>query len=189
MAASTDPELAIDADLRPEGKTGPLVRSFSSFVSYYENWSAGWEAQALLRAKFVAGDEELGKKFMSLIDPIRFNPTGLTEVELREIRRLKARMESERLPRGVDPTLHTKLGPGGLSDVEWLVQIKQLEFGFSIPEIAITETMPALRLETKHELISQSDQLVLQQAWRFVMQVRNAVILVRGKSMDMVPTD
>lgn len=189
MAASTDPELAIDADLRPEGKTGPLVRSFSSFVSYYENWSAGWEVQALLRAKFVAGDEELGKKFIALIDPIRFNPAGLTEVELREIRRLKARMESERLPRGVDPTLHTKLGPGGLSDVEWLVQIKQLEFGFSIPEIAITETMPALRLETKHELISQSDQLVLQQAWRFVMQVRNAVTLVRGKSMDMVPTD
>ena len=98
-------------------------------------------------------------------------------------------MESERLPRGVDPGLHTKLGPGGLSDVEWLVQVKQLEFGSSIPEITITETMPALRLETAHELISQADQLVLTQAWRLVMQVRNAVMLVRGKASDMVPTD
>jgi glutamate-ammonia-ligase adenylyltransferase len=189
MTVSTDPELTIDADLRPEGKSGPLARSFSSFVSYYENWSSGWEAQALLRAKFVAGDTELGEKFIALIDPIRYKPAGLTEIELREIRRLKARMESERLPRGVDPSLHTKLGPGGLSDVEWLVQIKQLEFGFSVPEIAITETMPALRLETEHELISQADQLVLTQAWRLVMQVRNAVMLVRGKALDMVPTD
>ena len=189
MTVSTDPELTIDADLRPEGKSGPLARSFSSFASYYENWSSGWEAQALLRAKFVAGDAELGEKFIALIDPIRYKSAGLTEVELREIRRLKARMESERLPRGVDPSLHTKLGPGGLSDVEWLVQIKQLEFGYSIPEIAITETMPALRLETEHELISQADQLVLTQAWRLVMQVRNAVMLVRGKALDMVPTD
>lgn len=189
MAASTDPELAIDADLRPEGKSGPLVRSLSSFASYYQNWSSGWESQALLRAKFVAGDDELGEDFISLVNPIRFKPEGLTEVQLREIRRLKARMESERLPRGVDPSLHTKLGPGGLSDVEWLVQIKQLEFGSSIPEIAITETMPALRLETAHELISQADQLILTQAWRLVMQVRNAVMLVRGKASDMVPTD
>lgn len=189
MAASTDPELAIDADLRPEGKSGPLVRSLSSFASYYQTWSSDWESQALLRAKFVAGDHELGENFISLINPIRFRPEGLAEVQLREIRRLKARMESERLPRGVDPSLHTKLGPGGLSDVEWLVQIKQLEFGSSIPEIAITETMPALRMETQCELISQADQLVLTQAWRLVMQVRNAVMLVRGKASDMVPTD
>ncbi len=189
MAPSTDPELAIDADLRPEGKSGPLVRSLSSFASYYQTWSSDWESQALLRAKFVAGDHELGENFISLINPIRFKPEGLAELQLREIRRLKARMESERLPRGVDPSLHTKLGPGGLSDVEWLVQIKQLEFGSSIPEIAITETMPALRMETQCELISQADQLVLTQAWRLVMQVRNAVILVRGKASDMVPTD
>lgn len=189
MAASTDPELAIDADLRPEGKSGPLARSFSSFASYYENWSSGWESQALLRAKFVAGDNELGEKFITLIDPIRFNTEGLTQAQLLEIRRLKARMESERLPRGVDRALHTKLGPGGLSDVEWLVQVKQLEFGSSIPEITTTETMPALRLETAHELISKADQLVLTQAWRLVMQVRNAVMLVRGKASDMVPTD
>ena len=189
MTSSTDPELAIDADLRPEGKSGPLVRSLSSFAAYYQNWSSGWEVQALLRAKFIAGDAELGNQFTALIDPIRFKPDGLPELELREIRRLKARMESERLPRGVDPSLHTKLGPGGLSDVEWLVQILQLEHGYQNPEIAITETMSALRGEAKAELVSQADLDVLESAWKLVMRVRNAAMLVRGRATDMVPTD
>lgn len=189
MAPSTDPELAIDADLRPEGKSGPLVRSLESFAAYYQNWSSGWETQALLRAKPVAGDEALGKDFIELIDPIRFKPDGLPETELREIRRLKARMESERLPRGVDPGLHTKLGPGGLSDIEWLVQVKQLQHGFKLPEITSTETMPALRQEVASGLVSQSDFTQLEAAWKLVMRVRNASMLVRGRATDTVPTD
>ena len=189
MAPSTDPELAIDADLRPEGKSGPLVRSLDSYAAYYQNWSSGWETQALLRAKPVAGDEILSKDFIKLIDPIRFKPDGLPESELREIRRLKARMESERLPRGVDPGLHTKLGPGGLSDIEWLVQVKQLEYGFKLPEITNTETMSALRQEVASGLVSQSDFAQLEAAWKLVMRVRNASMLVRGRSTDTVPTD
>jgi glutamate-ammonia-ligase adenylyltransferase len=189
MAPSTDPELAIDADLRPEGKSGPLVRSLESFAAYYQNWSSGWETQALLRAKPGAGDESLGDDFLALIDPIRFKADGLPESELREIRRLKARMESERLPRGVDPGLHTKLGPGGLSDIEWLVQVKQLDYGFKLPEITNTETMPALRQEVASGLVSQSDFVQLEAAWKLVMRVRNASMLVRGRSTDTVPTD
>jgi glutamate-ammonia-ligase adenylyltransferase len=189
MAPSTDPELAIDADLRPEGKSGPLVRSLDSFAAYYQNWSSGWETQALLRAKPVAGDEALSEEFISLIDPIRYKSDGLPEAELREIRRLKARMESERLPRGIDPGLHTKLGPGGLSDIEWLVQIKQLEHGFKLPEITNSETMPALRQEVASGLVSQSDFVQLESAWKLVMRVRNASMLVRGRATDTVPTD
>ena len=189
MAPSTDPELAIDADLRPEGKSGPLARSLNSFQAYYQNWSSGWETQALLRAKPVAGDVALSTEFITLIDPIRYKPDGLPESELREIRRLKARMESERLPRGVDPGLHTKLGPGGLSDIEWLVQVKQLEHGFKNPEIANTETLPALRQEVTSGLVSQSDFAQLEAAWKLVMRVRNATMLVRGRASDTVPTD
>jgi glutamate-ammonia-ligase adenylyltransferase len=189
MAPSTDPELAIDADLRPEGKSGPLARSLNSFAAYYQNWSSGWETQALLRAKPVAGDALLSQEFISLIDPIRFRPEGLPESELREIRRLKARMETERLPRGVDPGLHTKLGPGGLSDIEWLVQVKQLEHGFKHPQITDTETLPALRQEVTGGFVSQSDFAQLEAAWKLVMRVRNASMLVRGRATDTVPTD
>jgi glutamate-ammonia-ligase adenylyltransferase len=189
MAPSTDPELVIDADLRPEGKSGPLVRSLNSFAAYYQNWSSGWETQALLRAKPVAGDTGLSDAFLSLINPIRYKRDGLPESELREIRRLKARMETERLPRGIDPGLHTKLGPGGLSDIEWLVQIRQLEHGFRLPEITSTETMPALRQEVACGLIADSDFSQLEAAWKLVMRVRNAAILVRGRATDTVPTD
>lgn len=189
MAPSTDPELVIDADLRPEGKSGPLVRSLKSFQSYYEKWSSGWETQALLRAKPVAGDTLLSEEFIALIDPIRYRPEGLPDSELREIRRLKARMESERLPRGIDPGLHTKLGPGGLSDIEWLVQVRQLESGFDNPEITIPKTLPALRQEVAAGLVAQSDFPQLESAWKLVMRVRNAAMLVRGKATDTVPTD
>lgn len=189
MAPSTDPELAIDADLRPEGKSGPLVRSLNSYQAYYQNWSSGWETQALLRAKPVAGDAELSQEFISLIDPIRYKPEGLADSELREIRRLKARMESERLPRGLDPGLHTKLGPGGLSDIEWLVQVRQLEHGFENPKITNPETLPALRSELAIGLVTQSDFDQLEATWKFVMRVRNASMLVRGRATDTVPTD
>ena len=189
MAPSTDPELAIDADLRPEGKSGPLVRSLMSFDAYYKNWSSGWETQALLRAKPVAGDALLSEEFIALIDPIRFKSDGLAVSELREIRRLKARMESERLPRGIDPGLHTKLGPGGLSDIEWLVQIKQLQHGYQLPDITVTETLPALREELANELVSQPDFSQLEATWKLVMRVRNASMLVRGRAIDTVPTD
>lgn len=101
---SADPPLLIDADLRPEGRSGPLVRTLKSYEAYYRRWSLGWESHALLRAEFVAGDEELGRRFIELIDPLRYPEGGLGEDAVREIRRLKARMESERLPRGATPS-------------------------------------------------------------------------------------
>nr|MCU0266494.1 bifunctional [glutamine synthetase] adenylyltransferase/[glutamine synthetase]-adenylyl-L-tyrosine phosphorylase [Actinomycetes bacterium] len=118
-----DPQLLVDADLRPEGRQGPLVRTLGSYAAYYERWAHVWESQALLRAEPVAGDPELGRRFVALIDPLRYPVTGLAEADIREIRRIKARVESERLPRGADPTLHTKLGRGGLADVEWTAQL------------------------------------------------------------------
>ena len=126
-APGSDPPLGLDADLRPEGKSGPMVRSLASYATYYERWSETWEAQALLRARPVAGDPGLGERFTALIDPIRWPAEGLDATQVREVRRLKARMEAERLPRGADRKAHFKLGMGGLSDVEWTVQLLQLE--------------------------------------------------------------
>ena len=124
-----EPPLVIDPDLRPEGRQGPLVRTIASYGAYYERWSEVWESQALLRAEPVAGDEELGRRFVELIDPLRYPEGGIDEAAVREIRRIKARIDAERLPRGADPARHTKLGPGGLADVEWTVQLLQLRHG------------------------------------------------------------
>ena len=108
------------------------MRSLASYASYYARWSLVWESQALLRAAPVAGDRELGEQFVKLINPMRFPEEGLSIEDEREIRRIKARVETERLPRGTDPKLHLKLGPGGLADVEWTVQLLQLKHGFAV---------------------------------------------------------
>ncbi len=106
-----EPPLAVDADLRPEGRNGPLVRTLASYAEYYARWSLAWEAQALTRAVPVAGDADLGRRFEALIDPLRWPARGLGEGDVREVRRIKARVEAERLPRGADPHRHLKLGP------------------------------------------------------------------------------
>jgi [glutamine synthetase] adenylyltransferase / [glutamine synthetase]-adenylyl-L-tyrosine phosphorylase len=185
---STDPALLIDADLRPEGKSGPLVRTLTSYEAYYRRWSLVWESQALLRAEPVAGDEDLGRRFIELIDPLRYPARGLAEDAVREIRRLKARMESERLPRGADPKLHTKLGPGGLSDVEWTVQLLQLRHGWTEPGLRTTRTREALAAARSSGLLSDEDAATLDEAWVLATRVRNAVMLVRGRAGDTFPS-
>ena len=108
-----DPALVVDANLRPEGRQGPLVRTLASYLAYYRRWSRPWEAQALLRAEPVAGDTGLGEEFVSMIREFRYPDGGVGDHAVREIRRIKARMEGERMPRGVEPALQVKLGPGG----------------------------------------------------------------------------
>ncbi|MGV9660413.1 bifunctional [glutamine synthetase] adenylyltransferase/[glutamine synthetase]-adenylyl-L-tyrosine phosphorylase [Streptomyces koyangensis] len=186
---SADPPLVIDPDLRPEGKTGPLVRTLASYAAYYRRWSQVWEAQALLRAEPVAGDDELGARFIELVDPLRYPADGLGEDAAREIRRLKARMESERLPRGADPTLHTKLGRGGLSDVEWTVQLLQMRHGAAEPGLRTTSTRPALAAAVTAGLLPAEEAAMLDEAWVLATRVRNAVMLVRGRPGDTFPSD
>ncbi|MER6622329.1 MULTISPECIES: bifunctional [glutamine synthetase] adenylyltransferase/[glutamine synthetase]-adenylyl-L-tyrosine phosphorylase [unclassified Streptomyces] len=185
---SADPPLLIDADLRPEGKSGPLVRTLKSYEAYYRRWSLVWERHALLRAEHVAGDEDLGRRFTEMVDPLRYPAAGLDEEAVREIRRLKARMESERLPRGADPKLHAKLGPGGLSDVEWTVQLLQLRHGAREPGLRTTRTRQALAAARAAGLISEDDASTLDEAWVLATRVRNAVMLVRGRAGDTFPT-
>ncbi|MDJ0466831.1 bifunctional [glutamine synthetase] adenylyltransferase/[glutamine synthetase]-adenylyl-L-tyrosine phosphorylase [Streptomyces sp. H27-C3] len=186
---TSDPPLMIDADLRPEGKSGPMVRTLKSYEAYYRRWSLGWESQALLRAEPMAGDADLGARFIDLVDPLRYPAEGLGEDAVREIRRLKARMESERMPRGADPTLHAKLGRGGLSDVEWTVQLIQMRHGWAEPGLRTTRTRDALAAAHAAELISTEDASVLDEAWVLATRVRNAVMLVRGRAGDTFPSD
>jgi glutamate-ammonia-ligase adenylyltransferase len=184
-----DPPLVVDADLRPEGRQGPLVRSLASYAEYYERWSAPWEMQALLRAHPMAGDEELARRFITLIDPLRYPTGGISDADVREIRRLKARMEAERLPRGVDPSSHLKLGRGGLSDVEWTVQLLQLRHGAELPALRSTATLETLRAAAAADLLSDADARALEDAWVIATRVRNAIVLARGRASDVLPSD
>jgi glutamate-ammonia-ligase adenylyltransferase len=186
---SPEPPLIVDADLRPEGKQGPLVRTLASFSAYYAQWSELWERQALLRAIPIAGDRDLGERFIALIDFYRYSTQGLDKAQIREIRRIKARVESERLPRGADKNRHLKLGPGGLSDAEWVAQLIQLRFGGREAKLRTTSTLEVLQRATALKLIALGDAATLSDSWRLATQIRNAIMLVRGRPSDEIPRD
>lgn len=178
----------LDAGLRPEGKNGPLVRSLDAYSAYYERWALGWEAQALLRARDIAGDQALRHDFLEMAAPIRY-PAHFSDDDAREIRRIKARVEAERLPQGADPHRHLKLGRGSLSDVEWAIQILQLLHGHAVPDIRTPATLQALDALVNHELMASSDAEALREAWLCASRVRTAQTLFSGKTSDVLPSD
>jgi glutamate-ammonia-ligase adenylyltransferase len=182
-----DPPLQVDADLRPEGRQGPLVRSLESYRAYYERWSSVWESQALLRARPFLGDEELARSFTDLIDPLRYPVGGLSRQQLTEIRRIKARVDTERMPRGADPNTHTKLGRGGLADVEWSAQLLQLLHAAAVPGLRTTRTLAALRAAVEAGLLEAEEGERLSAAWRMASAARNATMLVTGRPSDALP--
>ncbi|MEP6632351.1 MAG: bifunctional [glutamine synthetase] adenylyltransferase/[glutamine synthetase]-adenylyl-L-tyrosine phosphorylase, partial [Lapillicoccus sp.] len=188
-AGGPGPPLVLDNDLRPEGKRGPLTRSLAAYATYYRRWAATWEFQALLRARPVAGDPEVGAAFMEVIEPVRYPEGGLTSVQVRDIRLMKARVESERLPRGADKRTHLKLGTGGLTDVEWTVQLIQLQHGAADPALRTTGTMAGLTAAELGGYLDEDDAASLRAAWYFAASLRNASVLWRGRPAESVPAD
>jgi [glutamine synthetase] adenylyltransferase / [glutamine synthetase]-adenylyl-L-tyrosine phosphorylase len=180
--------LLLDAGLRPEGRQGPLVRTLASYRAYYRRWSVPWEAQALLRAEMAAGDEGVGADFITMADQIRYPAGGIDQAALREIRRIKARMEAERMPRAIEPALHLKMGPGGLADVEWVTQLLQLRHAWTVPDLRTTQTLTALAAASKAGLIEIADADTLAAAWLLASRIRDAVMLARGRPSDTLPT-
>jgi len=162
----------VDASLRPEGRQGPLARSLDAYAEYHRRRIETWERQALLRARPVAGDPAVLRRFMALTaDALWSRPFG--NEEMRAIRRMKARVERERIPAGEDPQFHLKLGKGSLSDVEWTVQLLQLEHG-----IAETSTLPALQQLVTAGHLEAGEAGVLGEAYRFLSTTRNRWHLV-----------
>lgn len=180
--------LDLDIGLRPEGRNGAIVRSLDSYRAYYARWSLTWEAQALLRARGTAGDRALLTDFEHMADDIRY-PATIGPVEMREVKRIKARVESERLPRGADPTRHLKLGRGSLSDVEWLVQLLQLEHAARVPSLRTTSTLEALDASVTASLLSSGDARRLRDAWILASRARSGLTLWSVKTTDVLPMD
>ncbi|MCX7522417.1 bifunctional [glutamine synthetase] adenylyltransferase/[glutamine synthetase]-adenylyl-L-tyrosine phosphorylase [Microbacterium sp. STN6] len=187
---TADPALPLDLDagLRPEGKNGPVSRSLDAYRAYYSRWSLTWEAQALLRARGIAGDDDLRRDFELLADSVRY-PEGIDDAAVREVKRIKARVESERLPQAADPSRHLKLGRGSLSDVEWLVQLQQLQHAWRQPALRTPSTLDALAVCVESGLIRADDADRLREAWIFASRARSAMTLWTNKTADVLPVD
>lgn len=180
--------LDLDIGLRPEGSNGPMVRSLDSYAAYYARWSLTWEAQALLRGRGVAGDTALLADFEHLADAVRY-PHAIADQEVREVKRIKARVENERLPQGADPKRHLKLGRGSLSDVEWFVQLMQLQHAAAVPALRTTSTLVALAESITAGLVSEADAATLRAAWIFASRARSAITLWTNRTSNVLPTD
>ena len=184
LAGATPPTriYPVDLSLRPEGKDGPLARSLDGYRAYYGRWSRTWERQALIRGRPVAGDAGVAQRFMEIVEPHVWDQP-LHDDDVREIRRMKARIERERLPAGDDPQFHLKLGRGSLSDVEFTVQLLQLRH-----RVRATGTMAALDALGAAGALSTGDRSVLAEAYRFCERTRNRLYLVRGAPGDALPS-
>ena len=170
-----------DLDLRPEGTEGTLTRSREGYRIYHQRWAEVWERQAMLRARPVAGDPELGARFVEMLRPFVWQGE-LSDGDVREIRRIKARVEKERIPRGEDPEFHLKLGPGALADVEWTAQLLQLQ-----SRVPGEGTLAALAALAEAGVLADEDAAVLVEAYRFCTLTRDRLFLLRGAKADSLP--
>ncbi len=177
----------IDARLRPEGESGQLARSLEGYQRYYSERGQLWERQSLLKRRFVGGDPDLGRQFLDLADSWCYQP-DFGEAEADEIRAMKRRIEAERLGTG-SKALDVKLGAGGLSDIEFAVQLLQLQHGFERPSIRDNRTLPVLAELSAHNLIDVGDRATLDVGYRFCQRFRNARYHLSGLASDQFPDD
>ncbi|MGA7096764.1 MAG: bifunctional [glutamine synthetase] adenylyltransferase/[glutamine synthetase]-adenylyl-L-tyrosine phosphorylase, partial [Acidimicrobiia bacterium] len=179
---------SLDAGLRPEGRKGPLARSLDSYRRYYEEWAEPWEMMALVKARAVAGDPGTGSQFLDVIEG-RLWRARLPAAEARAIREIKARVEKERIPADEDPDYHLKLGPGAISDVEFLTQLLQLQHGGDVPELRVTGTLEALSVLGDAGILPSTEVRSLTEAYLFCTRIRLRLHLQAGRSVDSLPPD
>jgi len=174
----------VDADLRPEGRNGPLARSLDSYAAYYKRWAHTWEYQSLIKARPAAGNPTLGQAFTTLTTPYVY-PDTLPPDAIRDIRTMKARIEHQ--PR--DTTFHLKHGTGGLSDVEFFTQLLQMRHGGSDASLRVQGTLAALGRLAGIGVLTAEQAHDMIEAYHFCALVRNRLYLQLGRPTDNIPTD
>lgn len=187
LLGSTPPIYRVDAEIRPEGRSGPIVRSLESYFVYYQRWAALWEFQALIRARHISGDRALSTRLIDGVAP-RVWRASLTADEIDEIRRMKARIERERVKAREDRRHQVKLGVGGLADVEFTVQLQQMRYGHAQPRLRTSNTLNAIDALEETGLVDSHDASWLRDAYLMLNRVRNHMFLLRGLATDALPT-
>jgi [glutamine synthetase] adenylyltransferase / [glutamine synthetase]-adenylyl-L-tyrosine phosphorylase len=175
----------VDANLRPEGRAGPLVRSLASFEAYWERWAEPWEFQALLKARAVAGDSDLGARFEQAARRRLWSRT-FTADDLRAMRHLKARSEAELARRGLTDR-EVKRGRGGIRDIEFAVQLLQLVHGRLDPDLRSQATLSALAELGAAGYVDEDDARHLGNAYRFLRCVEHRLQLRAGTQVHAMP--
>lgn len=174
----------VDANLRPEGRNGPLVRTLSSHLAYYQRWAKTWEFQALLKARPVAGDPELGAEYVEAVSPLVWQAAD-RENFVADVQKMRRRVVDNIPADRVDREI--KLGPGGLRDVEFAVQLLQLVHGRNDPTLRSGSTLDALRALAAGGYVGRVDAAQLDDAYRFLRAMEHRIQLYRLRRTHLVP--
>jgi glutamate-ammonia-ligase adenylyltransferase len=177
----------LDAELRPEGRRGSMARSLEGYRRYYQEWAEPWEMLALVKARVAAGDAGLGDVWSEMIDGFLWRE-HLPADYLRSIREIKARVEKERIPAGEDPDYHLKLGPGSISDIEFLTQLFQLRHGGQSPLLRVPGTLDALEVLVGEGVLRPDEHRAMSESYMFCTRVRLRLHLQMGRAVDFLPT-
>ena len=164
----------VDPNLRPEGRNGPLVRTLASYLAYYDRWAKTWEFQALLKARPAAGDMDLGQKYKDAVTPLVWQASR-RENFVEDVQAMRRRVEAT-LPRNMAGR-ELKLGPGGLRDIEFAVQLLQLVHGRTDERLRVPATLPALKALADGGYVGRADADDLAGAYRFLRQTEHLLQL------------
>ena len=181
----------VDVRLRPESSAGTIVRSIEGYEAYYEGWGEIWERQALIKARPVAGDIELGNQFIHTIQPFVYQRylDGLSISEIKtDIRHTKARIERRITAENENPQTHVKLGIGGIRDVEFVTQYLQLVHGGQIATLRNRNSLETLNLLREHELLSREDWNTLSDAYRFLRTIEHRIQIEADQQRYSLPS-
>ena len=176
----------IDTRLRPSGSAGPLVISFEALATYHAREARLWERQALLRARPVAGDEALfARAAAEVLTPSIFRPID-RKAAAKELLAMRERMERE-IADESPGRYNSKLGRGGLVDVEFAVQFLQLAHGSDHPDIRTPSTPRALAALLDEGLLAPAVHATLLRGYRYLRRLESRLRIVRDRSVDRLP--
>ncbi len=189
LSAPTEEGIAykIDMQLRPSGKAGPIVCSLDAYRDYHTGAAQLWERQALIKARFIAGETSLGREVEAVIEQCAYG-VGLTQEGIGEIHHLRMRMERE-LAGEDESRFNLKKGRGGLVDIEFLTQMLQLAHGHRIAGVRQRETLAALKALEAAKILKPREYQLLADGYLFLRRLDHRLRLERDQSLDGFDTE
>lgn len=177
----------VDLRLRPEGQRGPLVIGLEAAYQYYDVLGRTWERQAYVKARAVAGDLELGKEFLSRLEPwIYRRYLGLADIT--GIKALKRRIEHRATVEGGE-TRDVKTGRGGIRDVEFAIQFLQLLNGGDLPQLRTGNTLEALARLEEVGCLNHQERGLLEQNYTFLRNIEHRLQIMFDLQTHLLPTE
>ncbi|MBM3457747.1 MAG: hypothetical protein FJX77_04350, partial [Armatimonadetes bacterium] len=175
----------VDLRLRPEGRSGPLVRSLAGYRAYYDRWAETWERQALIKVRPVAGDPALGERFLALVRPAVYRRLQGPSL-LEDVREMRSAVERKLAAAG-EMEIYVKEGRGTIRDVEFTVQLLQLLFGSDHPQLQVADTLTALERLEPAGCLAAEERAILEAGYRFFRVVEHRLQIFEDLPVRLVP--